>query len=138
MGETLIRVTDLTFEDENDLVVKMVGRAADGRRIVKDVYGTEPYLFVPEAAPPPESFEDCEDIIQDVRGGFQSYDGVPLVQVVVRYPSDVRTVRDHYASPPKTSTSRSVPGYVTSTSRRRLPSSSTMTSPRMLRTRFRP
>jgi len=39
MGETLIRVTDLTFEDENDLVVKMVGRTADGRRVAKDVYG---------------------------------------------------------------------------------------------------
>jgi len=96
MGETLIRVTDLTFEDENDLVVQLVGRTADGRRMCKSVFGTEPYLFVPEAAPPPESFEDCEEMIKDVRGGFESYDGEALVQVVTRYPKDVRTVRDHY------------------------------------------
>lgn len=96
MGETLLRVTDVTYQDDNDLVVKVVGRTADGKRVVKSIYDSEPYLFVPESAPSPKSFDDNEATVVDVRGGFRSYDGVPLLQVVTEYPKGVRKLRKEY------------------------------------------
>jgi len=95
MGETLIRVTDVTYEDSDDLVVKVVGRAADGRRVVKKIFETEPYMFIPESAPTPHSF-DCDATIVDIRGGFESYDGVSLLQIVTEYPKGVREIRKEY------------------------------------------
>jgi len=98
MGETeLVRVTDVTYEDDGELVVKMIGRTQDGRRVVKDIYETEPYFFIPEDAMPVEALEDdLQDKIVTTRSGFESYDGVRLIQVVTQYPSDVSDIRSEY------------------------------------------
>lgn len=98
MGEKeLVRVTDVTYEDDDDLIVKMIGRTRDGRRVVKDIYKTEPYMFVPESATPPESLDDeLQEKIVDVRSGYESYDNVPLLQIVTQYPSDISDIRKEY------------------------------------------
>jgi DNA polymerase elongation subunit (family B) len=93
----LVRVTDLTYDDSNELVVTMVGRTKDGRRVVKDIYNTEPYMFVPEKAKSPNRLEDeLRDKIIETRSGFQSYDGRRLIQIVTEYPSDVSDIRSEY------------------------------------------
>lgn len=92
----LIRVTDVEYNDESDLVVKLVGRTRDGQQVAKDVYGTKPYMFIPESAPSPEQYEDIRDCIVDVRGSYKSYDGERLLQIVTEYPSDITDVRDKY------------------------------------------
>jgi len=98
MGEKdLVRVTDLTYDDDGEIIVKMVGRTRDGRRVVKDIYDTEPYMFIPESAKPPESLpEELQDKIVDVRAGYESYDDVRLLQVVVSSHSDLKDIADEY------------------------------------------
>lgn len=102
----LVRVTDLSYEDEGDLVVKLVGRTKDRNRVVRHIYGTEPYCFVPVDAPKPDELGVDADIV-DVRvsdktvagrGDFESYDNRALQQIVTRVPSGVSTVRKAYES----------------------------------------
>lgn len=108
MGSTeLLRVTDIKYESKDDLIVTIVGRGQDGRRVAKNVYGAEPYFFVAteEARLYGETVADIieylegyddEAVVVDVRDGYTSYDDVELLQIVTKYPKGVRKLRDAF------------------------------------------
>lgn len=95
-------ITDLTYSDDGELIVHVTGRGENNEKVTKHIYGTEPYLFVPDGLVVP-SDRRIADIRRETQDGEQwrSYDDVPLKQIVTEYPSDVGSqwkpgVRDEF------------------------------------------
>jgi DNA polymerase elongation subunit (family B) len=89
--QMLILVTDVVYDSEHDLVVKVAGRNESGERVIKTVYGTEPYMFVPENADIPDDprIVEVRDSPPGADAKFESYDHRPLKQIVTEYPGQI-------------------------------------------------
>lgn len=97
-AEHVWRVTDVLYTEDGELVTHVFGRDEDGERVHKRVGDTLPYLFVPDRDFSPEYLE-----LSNLKGnvfawnrGYESYDGVELVQIVCNLPKDVREVRNEF------------------------------------------
>ena len=92
------RVTDVQYEDEPELLTHVFGRDEDGRRVHKKIYDTVPYLFVPEDDFSKDYLQNCgvDDVVIDWNRGFESYDGVDLVQIATNTPDDVDDVAEYF------------------------------------------
>lgn len=98
MGEEVFRVTDVQYEDEDDLVTHVFGRDLEGGYVHKRIYDTMPYLFVAESEFDASFVKasHLSDMVFDWNSGYESYDGVELIQVVTHYPKQVRKVREEF------------------------------------------
>ena len=88
----------MQYENKNDLVTHVFGRGQDGSKVHKKISDTYPYLFVEE-----DEFEaarlEANNAKQDVldwNSGFESYDNVPLVQIVLTDPDAMSDVRNTF------------------------------------------
>lgn len=93
----LVRVMDITYtkdEENYETIVKMAGRSANGNRIVKRIYGKDPYGFYPAREPTPDF--DC---IVDADDGYKSYDGTWLKKIKTQFPKpDTNNVKDEFTA----------------------------------------
>lgn len=98
MDYEVFRVTDVQYEDDPDLLTHVFGRNQDGEWVHKKLYDTMPYLFVPERYFSPEQLKssNVSDKVFDWNRGFESYDGVELVQIVTDVPDHVSDVKEAF------------------------------------------
>lgn len=87
MSDILIRVTAIDYKVENDeLLVQLTGRAADGSRVTRNVEDTVPYFYVRED----EAYivED-EPGVRDIKSGYESaVENIPLARIDVEVPAN--------------------------------------------------
>lgn len=91
----IIRVTyaDYTTDDNDELVVRVAGRAADGSRQVLKVYGCTPYFF----APADDVVMDGGDEIVDIDFGYEAYDGKELQKIFLSHPQQTEEIREEFS-----------------------------------------
>ena len=94
----MFRVTDVQYVEDGDVVTHLFGRSTEGERIHKKVDDTLPYLFVPERDFSPDylQLKDVDDYVLGWNRGYESYDGVELVQIVAKVPSEVSDIREQF------------------------------------------
>lgn len=86
-----VRVTDLVYDAENSLVVKVKTRDEDGESDVRHIDGTNPYFFVPEGVNVPNHEE-----VRELDWGYESYDDQPLQKVITHTPDGVGELQDEF------------------------------------------
>jgi len=99
-GQQQMLVTGIEKKVEDDeLIVYLTGRSLTGKRVVKEVYGTEPYFFAPERL---YRGGNAQRVSTDPRvkrveeTGYESYDGESLVKIVCERPTNVGELRDYF------------------------------------------
>ncbi|MBC7115044.1 MAG: polymerase, archaea type [Archaeoglobi archaeon] len=91
-GEVKISIKNVEYSIVDDEpVIHIFGRDENRRLRRIDVFGFEPYFYVPEE-------EEIEDFrIKRIEEGYTGIDGKRLKKIVVRRPSDVRELRGKFS-----------------------------------------
>ena len=74
---------------DGDLIVRAVGRSADGERVVRYIEGVRPHVYVPD--------DDDPDRAMSVESGYRTYDGHDCCRVTLEHPKQVPEVKDDVA-----------------------------------------
>jgi DNA polymerase elongation subunit (family B) len=94
------RITNVEYTHwDNKLVTHVFGRSDNGQSIHKKIEDAVPYIFVSKEEFDPSVLKRHDEIasqILDWQDGYQSYDGVDLVQVVVKEHTVVRELKNTF------------------------------------------
>lgn len=93
----LVRVTDIVYHrkdqpsDGSQLTVTVTGRDEHGDRWTGQITGIRPYIFAPQTGTVPDT-----PSVLAVEDGYESYDGIPLNKLTLRFDADRDKIRDLY------------------------------------------
>lgn len=92
MNTIIARVTDLNYitnDEQTEPIVRLSARGIEGANYEKEIYGTEPYLFVPEDETVPSTGK-----IKRVENDYGSYDNQEIKKIVTQIPDQVSDIRE--------------------------------------------